>query len=75
MKKYLAEFFAENKYCVILVAVGIVIAILMLTINFWRTLLLCVLAGAGFLIGMLLDRGGVENVKNFFERIIHRVRK
>lgn len=68
MERFLA-FIKQHRWTVGLAAYGLLIAILMLTINFWRTLLILLFTGAGFLIGWLMDRGGAEAVKEFFQRL------
>lgn len=62
----------EHKWTFGLMAYGLVAAILMLTINFWRTLLLMLLTGIGFLFGYLLDKGGVEEVGVFLDRFFRK---
>ncbi len=62
----------EHKWAVGLAVYGFIAAILMLTINFWRTLLLVLLTGLGFVMGYLLDKGGVESVRAFFARVFRK---
>lgn len=62
-------FCSEHRWTVTLVAAGLVFAILFMTIGFWRTLLLVVLVGIAFLLGMLLDRNGTEGVRAFFSKL------
>ena len=69
-KERFYHFYTEHKWTVWLVALGLLIGILILTINFWRTLLLMILVGVCFLIGSLMDKGGWEMVKAFLDRIL-----
>ena len=41
-----------------------------LTINFWRTLLLAAIVAVCYLLGTLMDQGGVQRVKEFFEHLL-----
>ncbi|MEL7608511.1 MAG: DUF2273 domain-containing protein [Bacillota bacterium] len=59
-----------NKWKVLSVAAGIVLCILIFTINFWRTLLLCAIVAVCYLVGALLDQGGIARVKEFFESLL-----
>ena len=49
--------------------IGLLIGILMLTINFWRTLLLALLIGIGAFIGYLYSKNGAEGVKDLIFKI------
>lgn len=71
----LTQFCKEHKWTVILVAIGLLFAILFLTIGFWRTLLLVVLVGIAFFLGMLLDRNGTEGVRKFFASLFSKDHK
>ena len=57
MKEKWLAFYRENKTAVWFAGIGLVLAILVLTINLWRTLLLLVLVVLGFAIGKGLDEG------------------
>ena len=61
------EFLQKNKWKILIVLLGIIIAVLIFTINFWRTLLLVAIVAVCFFFGTLLDQGGVERVKEFFK--------
>lgn len=63
------EFVKNHKFTVLFVALGLVLAILFFTIGFWRTLLLLVIIGLCFLIGYLLDQGGPDGIKEFFNKL------
>lgn len=69
MKDWLKKAFTEHKWVSILVLSALVIGILMLCIGFWRTVLLAVLVGLAVLFGYLLDKGGVQAVKDFFRSL------
>lgn len=62
----------EHRWAVGLAVYGLVIAVLILTINLWRTLLLMLLTGLGFLFGYLLDKGGLESVRVFLDRVFRK---
>ncbi|MDD3919787.1 MAG: DUF2273 domain-containing protein [Eubacteriales bacterium] len=64
------EFYERYRWTILLVLLGIILTVLIFTINFWRTLLLCVIVGVCFLIGSLLDKGGKDAVKSFFDKIL-----
>ncbi len=63
------EFVKNHKFTVLFVALGLVLAILFFTIGFWRTLLLLVILALCFLIGYLLDQGGPDGIKEFFNKL------
>ena len=58
------NFFKEYKWTVICALLALVFVILIFTINFFRTLLLCAVVGAGIIIGLTLDKKG--SFKKFF---------
>lgn len=62
----LRNFWDDHRYAILLVVFGLILTILLITIGFWKTLLLFVIVGVCLLIGILLDRGGVAEVKRFF---------
>ena len=66
MDKFLS-FIKQYRWTFLLVAGGLLLAVLLLTIGFWKTLLLLVILGICALLGYLLDQGGVEAVKSFFK--------
>ena len=72
LKQRLLSFFEKYKLWIIGGAVGFVIAILMLTINFWRTLLLCCMTAVGCIIGMLFDARGREKIALVVDKILQK---
>ena len=56
--KNVQEFWSKHKNKLILALIGLLTAILMLTIGFFRTLLIIVLTGLCFGYGCLLDKFG-----------------
>ena len=63
------EFWNQYKWRILSVALGIVFAMLLFTIGFWKTLLLFVIVGAAFFIVTLLDEGGRGRVGDFFRSL------
>jgi len=72
LKDGFTEFLRNNKWTIIIVFLGLLITILIFTINFWRTLLLCVILAVCYLMGSLLDQGGRERVKEFFQALFRK---
>jgi uncharacterized membrane protein len=68
------NFLVRHKWTLVCVGVGLIFTILVFTINFWRTLLLGIVIGIGFLIGSLMDKGGIDNVKDFFEKLLPKLK-
>lgn len=66
------QFFRDHRWAVLGVLLGLVITILIFTINFWRTLLLVAIVAVCYIVGTLLDQGGVERVKAFFRELFTR---
>ena len=66
------EFVKQHQWTVFCVAVGIVLTVLLLTIGFFKTLLLFVIVGACFALGYMLDKQGTEGVRAFFQRLFHK---
>ena len=62
------EFFRNNKGIVIGGLVGLLLAILIMTINFWRTLLLFVCIFLGAWIGS--NKNVKEAILNFLDKIL-----
>lgn len=68
----LKQFLRNHRWTVLSVLLGLVITILIFTINFWRTLVLVAILAVCYLIGTLLDQGGVERVRAFFRELFTR---
>ena len=68
MEKFKA-FLKNHIWATILVAVGIVLTILLLTIGFFRTLLLAVIVAVCLYIGNKLDKNGTGNLKDSVEKL------
>jgi uncharacterized membrane protein len=64
------SYVTQHKWTVFLVLTGLIITVLIFTINFWRTLLLCLIVGVCFFVGSLMDKGGWELVKSFLDRVL-----
>lgn len=58
----LKAFLKEYRWRVIGIAAGIVLAVLLFSIGFWRTLLLIALVAVCYIIGRHLDNGGKEEL-------------
>ncbi|MBS7229371.1 MAG: DUF2273 domain-containing protein [Eubacteriales bacterium] len=61
------DFVKKNKWCITLVAIGVITVLLIFTINFWRTLLIGVVVALCIFFGRMLDKNGKEGVKGFFD--------
>ncbi|MDO4543213.1 MAG: DUF2273 domain-containing protein [Clostridia bacterium] len=72
MKDFFKTLLIEHKWLLLFVFVALIIGVLILTINFWRTLLILLLVAIAAIFGYLMDRGGIENVKAMFARIFSR---
>ncbi len=69
------EFFREHKFTILFVLAGLILAVLFMTIGFWRTLLLAVILALGIFFGILMDRNGTDGVRGFFGRLFDRNNK
>ena len=69
------EFLRRHKWSCILCVIGIVIAVLMLTIGFWRTLLITVVIGLCFAVGFVLDTEGPGGFARIFRQITGKDKK
>ena len=69
-KSEFTEFLRRHKWTILCVGLGFMFVVLILTINFWRTLLLYTMTGLCFLLGYLLDKGGPAGVKEFFKKLL-----
>lgn len=69
-------FIVQHKGKFILTLIGFIAAILMLTIGFFRTLLIVLLTGLCFLYGYLLDKFGFSGanraIADFFRQLLKR---
>lgn len=65
----LRVFLAAHKWSVICVAAGFLAALLLLTVGFWRTVLLCLFVIGGFLLGRELDKRGAGRITAFFQKL------
>ena len=63
------EFIKEHKFTIILVLIGLILSILFFTIGFWKTILLMLILALCFFVGFLLDKGGLEGLKEFFNKL------
>ena len=63
------DFVKKNKWCITLVAIGVITVLLIFTINFWRTLLIGVVVALCIFFGRMLDKKGKEGVKGFFDAL------
>ena len=68
----LRAFVAAHKWTVCCTALGLLLALLLLTIGFWRTLLIAVAVGCGLWLGRLLDRSGPEGVKALVNKLMNK---
>ncbi len=66
------DFLRNNKWKIVFIILGLTVGILMITIGFFKTLLLCMIVGACYLFGSLLDKGGIVKVKEFFDALFKR---
>lgn len=62
------EFFQEHKWAVILSVVALIIVLLIYLIGWW-TLLAGVLIVIAIFFGRMIDRGGLDAVKDFFRNL------
>ncbi|MBQ2770409.1 MAG: DUF2273 domain-containing protein [Clostridia bacterium] len=65
----LQSFFRQNKWAVLLALAGLVLMILFFTVGFFKTIIVLAVVAFCFFIGGLMDKGGIEEVKNFFKRL------
>ncbi|MBR0157108.1 MAG: DUF2273 domain-containing protein [Clostridia bacterium] len=69
-------FFARNKCKVFITLIGLAAAVLMLSIGFFRTLLILLLTGVCFFYGSLIDKHGFKDanklIADFFRSLFHR---
>lgn len=61
-----AYWFKEYKWRILLVSAMVIIAVLFMTLGFWKTILIVVLAAIGFFIGFAKDR--TEEFMQFIDK-------
>lgn len=66
------RFCQTHKWTILCIAIGLLSVILLLTIGFWKTLLIFVVIALCAVIGYLLDKGGVEAVGRFFDKLFEK---
>lgn len=66
------EFFAGHKWSAILTIVGAIVVTLMLTIGFWRTILISLIIGLCFAAGFILDTEGVSGFRRIFRQMFRK---
>ncbi len=69
---WLFQYAQSHKYAVLFSVIGFIAAVLILIINFWRTLLLFAIVGICLFAGMLVDKGGFGALREFLDRILPR---
>ncbi len=69
------EFVRKHKFTILLVLIGLILTILFFTIGFWKTILLALILALCFFAGYLLDKGGPEGFREFFERLFAKKKK
>ncbi|MBQ1684587.1 MAG: DUF2273 domain-containing protein [Clostridia bacterium] len=74
--KNIQEFWSKHKYKLALALLGLLVAVLFLTIGFFRTLLIIVLTGLCFGYGYLIDKFGFidanREIGAFFKKLFGR---
>lgn len=68
------RFCQSHKWMILCIAIGMLSVILLLTIGFWKTLLIFVVIALSAVIGYLLDRGGVAAVNRAFDQLFSKDR-
>lgn len=62
------EFWQNHKWAIVLSALAVITVLLIYLIGWW-TLLAAVLVAVAVFFGRLLDKGGMEAVRDFFARL------
>ncbi|MBQ5991257.1 MAG: DUF2273 domain-containing protein [Clostridia bacterium] len=62
------DFFQEHKWAVILSVLALIIVLLIYLIGWW-TLLAVVLVAVAVFFGRMIDRGGLDAVREFFRNL------
>ncbi|MDR1620338.1 MAG: DUF2273 domain-containing protein [Clostridiales bacterium] len=65
-----AEFIRAHRWTVTLVVIGLIVCVLLMTIRFWWTLLICAVVGICFFLGRLMDKGGWDMARAFLDRVL-----
>lgn len=68
MSKFVS-FIHSHKWAVLLTVIAAIIVLLLLTIGFWKTLLLVTLIGAAFCVGYIADKYGFSWFKDKFSKL------
>lgn len=63
------EFIQNHKWAVVLSVLAVIVVLLFYLIGFWWTLLAAVLVAIAVFFGRLIDRGGIDGVKDFFRSL------
>lgn len=74
IKKHLIELFSNHRFATFGAVVGLVLAILFMSVGFLKTLLLSILVVLGFYLGHQIDRNGYINV-SWINNIIARIKR
>lgn len=74
IKNHLIQLFSNHKCASMGAILGLVLAILFMSIGFFKTLLLTILIAVGFYIGHQIDRDGYINIA-LISNIIARIKK
>lgn len=62
------DFFQDHKWAVILSILALIIVLLIYLIGWW-TLLAVILVAVAVFFGRMIDRGGIDSVKDFFRNL------
>lgn len=66
------ELFREHKWSVVLTVIGAVIVTLMLTVGFWKTILISIIIGLCFTAGFILDSEGISGFGRIFRQLFRK---
>ena len=70
--KQIREFLENHTWTAILAVAGLILAVLILTVGFWKTVLILALVAVFALAGAAMDRDGGESARNFFQNLFHK---
>jgi len=65
-------FILKYKWRILFVLLGVLLTVLLLTLGFWKTLLLGVIVAACYFVGTLMDSGGKESITGLFKALFKR---